>query len=256
MNPSLLWHWCWHQRSCTEEEQPSKVTSPPAFLGEENSVDFSSFCSFWCEKRHEKLRPVRLPNLKQQSWKSMMLPQSLSEIYDCGGKTAKSILTTAAWHWTGPAHSDQTPYLGTQRMELLGNPNLQVHQHINVHNSEVCPFCQSAKGTEKWSLILHCNFWTTLTLIHLLDHQKLLQVNAGVRTCSCSDARHHHDYQRGIEEEIQHNLVFLKSSCILILVIFGWSKVVLEKERRREKGHGRKGGGRSVVVVVGHDLNA
>lgn len=63
----------------------------------------SSGHSFWCEKRHEKLRPVRLPNLKQQSWKSMMLPQSPSEIYDCGGKTAKSILTTATLVWENAA---------------------------------------------------------------------------------------------------------------------------------------------------------
>ena len=57
------------------------------------------------------------------------------------------------------------------------------------------------------------------------DEMQLCYVNA------CQ----HHNYQRGMEEKIQRNLVFLKSSCILILILFGWSKVVLE---RRSKGEG------------------
>lgn len=57
------------------------------------------------------------------------------------------------------------------------------------------------------------------------------------------DACHYHNYRRGLEEKIQRNLVFLKSSCILILILFGWSKVVLERRVGREsvKERGRKG---------------
>lgn len=59
-------------------------------------------------------------------------------------------------------------------------------------------------------------------------------------------AYHHHNYQRGMEEKLERNLVFLKSSCILILILFGWSKVSLEKGRgggqREEEEEGGGGG--------------
>lgn len=58
-------------------------------------------------------------------------------------------------------------------------------------------------------------------------------------------AYHHHNYQRGMEEKLERNLVFLKSSCILILILFGWSKVSLEKGRgggQREEEQGGGGG--------------
>lgn len=64
-------------------------------------------------------------------------------------------------------------------------------------------------------------------------------------------AYHHHNYQRGMEEKLERNLVFLKSSCILILILFGWSKVSLgwggagqyEGEGYQDLG-GSGGGGR------------
>ena len=89
------------------------------------------------------------------------------------------------------------------------------------------------------------------TLVHLERHREKLNTSILARTailsfsfCVCElrcdhtvtclySARHHHNYWRGLGEKIQRNLVFLKSSCILILILFGWSKVVLERGRGR-----------------------
>lgn len=70
------------------------------------------------------------------------------------------------------------------------------------------------------------------------------------------DTSHHHNYGKRAEgEKIQRNLVFLKSSCILILILFGWSKVVLERRRVRVSGEedrrewGRAGDGERRLEV-------
>lgn len=72
-------------------------------------------------------------------------------------------------------------------------------------------------------------------------------------------ACHHHNHPTGMQEKIQRNLVFLKSSCILIWISFGWSKVVLERKRKRRGrawlGVGNREWSGSVVVVAG-DLNS
>lgn len=91
------------------------------------------------------------------------------------------------------------------------------------------------------------------TLVHLERHREKLNTSILARTailsfffrvcaqvwshCNCLySARHHHNYRRGLGEKIQRNLVFLKSSCILILILFGWSKVVLERRKRTGEG--------------------
>ena len=124
----------------------------------------------------------------------------------------------------------------------------------------------------------NCDFCLQ-TLVHLERHREKLNTSILARTailsfffffflfcvwaqvwsnCNClHSTRHHHNYRRGLEEKIQRNLVFLKSSCILILILFGWSKVVLERGRGWGRGvrdgvkEGRKEGGKEGGVGDG-----
>lgn len=84
--------------------------------------------------------------------------------------------------------------------------------------------------------------------------------NACSNSCIYINVCHQHNYQRGLEETIQHNLVFLKSSCILIFYIWLKQSVLRKGENAKDrvKGQetegGRKGrvsGGGCAVVRPG-----
>lgn len=87
--------------------------------------------------------------------------------------------------------------------------------------------------------------------------------NAHIVTHPILDSHHHHhNYRkrqgRGGGGKTEHNLVFLKSSCILIWILFGWSKAVSEKRtgRASSREEGRTGAqglerGGVIVAVAG-----